>query len=66
MVYGVGFIWSLLGDVEDCGGVISLQAQSFSVSSEWLFVDSCPTLLDVVFMKGEEQSYFQRYKENYA
>lgn len=58
MIYGVGFIWSLLGDAEDCCSVVSLLTRSLSPSLEWSFVDGCPTLLNVVYMEGDKQSEF--------
>ena len=66
MVYCIGFICSLLGDAKDHWGVARLLAKSFSMTSEWSFVDGGPALLDVVYMKGEEQSEFRGYRKDYA
>ena len=63
MVLGLcGVCWVM----SKAGGVVSLLARSFSASPEWSFVDGWPALLDVVFVEGEEQLEFQRYRGNYA
>ena len=66
MVYCIGFICSLLGDAKDYWGVARLLAKSFSMTSEWSYVDGGPALLDVVYMKGDEQSEFRGYRKDYA
>ena len=42
---------------------VSLLARAIWASSEWLYMDGCPALLDVVSLEGEEQQELQRYRD---
>ena len=62
MVYGVGFIWSLLGDVEDSCRVVSLLARPFSASLQWYVWMAAPHCLIWCLWKERNNRIFEDTK----
>ncbi len=54
MVYGVGLLWCALGDVVPCDRSLGWLAGSYWWASEYVSLEDCPSLCDVVAMEGEK------------